>query len=155
MTERVQFMAAYLSQGDSMTDLGARVGLRRHTGYTWVRRSPEPGLVGLREKSRAPHHCPQRLAPEVAAALLEAKRAHPRWGPRTILPSLMRRRPALARPAPSTAGALVEREGRSHARKRRRGPRHPGAMPLQATVPTAVWTAACEGQFRTGDGLYG
>jgi transposase len=138
MTERVQFIAAYLSQGYSMTELCERFGIRRNTGYKWVRRYTEQGLVGLQEKSRAPHHCPQRLSPEVAAALLEAKRAHPSWGPRKILPYLMRRRPELALPAPSTAGALFEREGLSQARKRRRGHRHPGAMPLQAKVPNAV-----------------
>jgi putative transposase len=38
-------------------------------------------------------------------------------------------------------------------RTRRRRHRHPGAIPLQAEAPTAVWTADFKGQFRTGDGL--
>jgi transposase InsO family protein len=154
MTERVQFIAAYVSHGYSMTELCERLGIRRNTGYKWVRRYTEQGLVGLQERSRAPHHCPQRLSPEVVAALLEAKRAHPSWGPRKILPYRTRRRPDLALPAPSTAGALFQREGLSQARKRRHGHRHPGAIPLQAKVPNAVWTADFKGQFRTGDGLY-
>jgi transposase len=60
-----------------MTERCERFGMRRHTGDKWVRRSTEQGVVGLQEQSRAPHRCPQRLAAEVAAALLEAKRAHP------------------------------------------------------------------------------
>jgi putative transposase len=154
MSERVQFIAAYLSDSYSMTELCERFGIRRNTGYKWVRRYTEEGLTGLQEKSRAPHYCPHRIAQAVAAALLEAKRAHPHWGPRKILPHLARRRPELALPAPSTAGELFQRAGLSQARKRRRGHRHPGARPLQAEAPNAVWTADFKGQFRTGDGLY-
>jgi putative transposase len=154
MLERTQFIAAYLSQVYSMTELCERFGIRRNTGYKWVRRYTEQGLVGLQEQSRAPHRCPHRMSEEVEAVLLEAKRAHPHWGPRKILPYLARRRPDLALPAPSTAGELFKREGFSQTRKRRRGHRHPGATPLEAEAPNAVWTADFKGQFRTGDGLY-
>lgn len=152
MHERVQFIAAYLSEVYSMTELCERFGIRRNTGYKWVRRYTTEGRGGLQEKTRTPHHCPHRMAQAVAAALLEAKQAHPHWGPRKILPSLARRRPNLALPAASTAGERFQRAGLSHARKRRRGHRHPGAIPLQAEVPNAVWTADFKGQFRTGDG---
>jgi putative transposase len=105
MHERVQCIAAYLSQVYSMTELCERFGIRRHTGYKWVRRYTKEGLLGLQEKSRAPHRCPHRLPEDVEVALLEAKRAHPHWGPREILPYLARRRPDLALPAASTAGS--------------------------------------------------
>ena len=155
MPERLQFIAADLSDVYSMTELCERFGIRRNTGYTWVRRYTAEGPVGLKEKPRAPHRCPHRIAPEVEAALLEAKRVHPPWGPRKILPSLARRRPEFALPAPSPAGELFRRAGLSQARTRRRGHRHPGAIPLQAEVPKAVWTADFKGQCRTGDGRYG
>jgi transposase InsO family protein len=155
MTERLQFIAAYLNQVYSMTELCERFGIRRNTGYKWVRRYTEQGLAGLQEKSRAPHRCPHRMSEAVEAALLEAKRAHPHWGPRKILPYLAQRRPDLDLPAPSTAGELFQRAGFSQARNRRRRHRHPGASPLQAEAPNAIWTADFKGQFRTGDGRYG
>jgi transposase len=77
LTERAQFMGAYLRHLYTMTALGERFGIRRHTGYKWVRRSTTEGLAGLKEKPRTPHRCPHRTAAEVEAALLEAKRAHP------------------------------------------------------------------------------
>jgi transposase len=154
MRERTQFMAASLSQVDSMTELCERFGMRRQTGYTWVRRATEPGLAGLQEQSRAPPRCPHRLSAEVETVLLEANRAHRHWGPRTLRPSRARRRPDLALPAPSTAGERFQREGFSHTRTRRRGHRHPGAPPRQAAAPHAVWTADFTGPFRPGDGLY-
>ena len=154
MTERLQFIAAYLNHVYSMTELCERFGIRRNTGYTWVRRYTTEGLAGLQEQSRAPHRCPHRMSEAVEAALLEAKRAHLHWGPRQILPYLAQRRPDLDLPAPSTAGELFQRAGLSQARTRRRRHRHPGASPLQAEAPNAVWTADFKGQFRTGDGLY-
>ena len=154
LTERAQFRAAYLRQVSSMTALCARCGMRRHTGYKWVRRDTDQGVVGLQGKSRAPHRCPHRMSGEVAAPPLEATRARPHGGPRTILPSLARRQPHLTFPAASTAGARFQRAGLSQSRQRRRRHRHPGATPLQAEAPNTVWTADFKGQCRTGDGLY-
>jgi len=58
MTERLQFIAAYLNQVYSMTELCERFGIRRNTGNKWMRRYTEQGPAGLQEKSRAPHRCP-------------------------------------------------------------------------------------------------
>jgi len=154
MLERTPCMAAYLSHVYAMPELCEHVGMRRHTGDTWVRRSTEPAPAGLHEQRRAPPRSPHRRSAEVEAGLLEANRAHLHGGPRQIRPDLARRRPDLARPAPSPAGALCQRAGFSQARKRRRGPRHPGALPLPAEAPNAVWTADFKGPFRTDEGLY-
>jgi hypothetical protein len=155
MTERLPFMAADLHHVYPMTALCERFGMRRHTGYTWVRRDTAPGLTGRLEQSRAPHRCPHRMSTEVEAVLLKAKRAHLHWGPRQSLPSLAPRRPELDLPAPSTAGELFQPAGVSPARTRRRGHRHPGVSPGQAEAPNAVWTADFKGQCRPGDGRYG
>ena len=111
LTERVPFIAAYVSPMYSMTALCERFGIRRHPGYKWGRRYANAGPMGRQEKSRAPHRCPPRIAEEVEAALLEATRAHPTWGPRTIRPSRRQRRPALELPAPSPAGKLFRAVG--------------------------------------------
>ena len=58
MNERVQFIGAYLNHIDTMTELCERFGIRRNTGYKWVRRYTTEGLAGLQEKPRAPHCCP-------------------------------------------------------------------------------------------------
>src|SRR2546426_1068708 len=51
------------------------------------------GPAGLLEGSRAPHHCPHRMDSGVAAAIVEARRQHPSWGPRKLLAWLDDRRP--------------------------------------------------------------
>jgi putative transposase len=154
MEERLQFLAAHQSGLYSMTELCARFGIERNTGYKWVRRFTAEGLLGLQEKSRAPKHCPHRISAEVEAALLEAKCAHPSWGPRKVLPWLSRRRPDLLLPAASTAGELFRRAGLVQSKRRRRIQRHPGSAPLRPQAPNQVWTADFKGQFKTGDGVY-
>ncbi len=47
MQERIRFIADYNSGLDSMTEICARFGVSRQTGYKWVRRYREEGAVGL------------------------------------------------------------------------------------------------------------
>jgi putative transposase len=154
MTERLSFIELSQTGLWSMTELCTRFNISRKTGYKWLRRYSQEGFSGLQEKSRAPLSCPHRLAPEVAAVLLEAKHLHPSWGPRKILPYLARHHPTLALPAASSAGELFRKAGLSRSKPRRRRPQHPGAPTLHAGSPNEVWTADFKGQFRTGDGLY-
>src|SRR5215211_6464146 len=150
MTERLNFIELYQTRLWSMTELGTRFGISRKTGYKGLGRYVEDGLSGLQEKPRLPRHCPHRLAPDIAAVLLEAKRLHPQGGPRKILPDVARHHPALELPAASSTGALFRKAGLSRPKQRRRRPHHPGAPALHAGAPHEVWTADVTGQFRPG-----
>lgn len=151
MRERQHFITLYQSGLYCMSELCERFGISRKSGYKWLQRYQQSGLSGLLEKSRAPHHCPHRMPQDVATALLEAKRAHPSWGPRKIVPYLAERHPELALPAPSSAGELFRAAGLTQPRRRRR--KHPPSDPLsQAQAPNEVWSADFKGEFRTRDG---
>jgi putative transposase len=154
MTARLNFIELYQTRLWSMTARCTRFGISRQTGDKWLGRYVQEGLLGLQEKPRVPRHCPHRLAPDIAAVLLEAKRLHPNGGPRKILPYVARHHPALELPAASSTGELFRTAGLSRPKQRRRRPHHPGAPALHAGSPNAVWTADFQGQFRTGDGLY-
>jgi len=155
MTERLSCITRYQSRLWGMTELCTRFTSSRKTGSKWLRRYAQAGFSGLQEQSRAPLSCPHRIAPEVAAALLAAKRLHPHWGPWERLPALAQHHPALAWPAASSAGALFRNAGLSRSKPRRRRPPHPGAPALHAGSPHEVWTAEFTGHFRPGDGGYG
>ena len=137
-----------------MQELCARYAISRKTGYKWLARFAEGGRAALRDRSRAPHHCPHRMSAEVAALICAARRAHPSWGPAKVLDWLHLRHPALAWPAPSTAGDLLVREGLVKKRRRRRHHQHPGVVPPTTHAPNDLWTADFKGHFRTGDGIY-
>jgi transposase InsO family protein len=154
MQQREQFVAAYQHGGYSMTELCARYGISRKTGYKWLARFAAGGRRGLADQSRAPRTCPHRVSAEVERRLCAARRAHPFWGPAKLLAWLARHHPEIAWPAPSTAGDVLVRHGLVRSRPRRRSQSHPGSVPPVTTAPNDLWTADFKGQFRTQDRVW-
>jgi transposase InsO family protein len=154
MEQRERFIHDHRVALYTMVELCARYGISRKTGYKWLGRFDEAGRQGLQERSRAPHHCPHRISPEVAALICAARRQHPSWGPAKLLDWLEPRHPGVAWPAISTAGDLLARRGLVKKRRRRRQYQHPGVVPPTTTQPNDLWTADFKGHFRTRDGLY-
>ena len=154
MKERMRFVTDWERDLYSMVELCERYGVSRKTGYKWVARYEREGPDGLGERSRAPHHCPHRIAADVAAAICDGRRQHPSWGPDKILHWLQRRHPELELPATSTAGDLLARRGLVKKRRRRRHYTHPGVVPPTTARPNDLSTADFKGHFRTRDGIY-
>ena len=154
MTERHKFILAHEEGLFSMTELCERFGISRKTGYKWLNRYREEGVAGLRDRSRAPKHCPHQTPEPTRELVIEAREAHPRWGPRKLLDYLRPRHPEVSFPAPSTVGDILKREGLVDPRRPRRRPTHPGASPIEAEGPGEVWTADFKGEFRLKSGTY-
>jgi transposase InsO family protein len=153
--ERIRFIQDALSDRFTMSELCARYGVSRRVGYKWLARYEEEGRRGLRDRSRAPHHCPHRIQAEIVELLCAQRREHPHWGARKLLRILTTRHPQLTGwPAPSTAADLLARRGLVQRRRRRRPHEHPGVVPPTTTAPNDLWTADFKGQFRTGNGVY-
>jgi transposase InsO family protein len=138
----------------AMVELCARYGISRKTGYKWLARFDEGGRAGLGDRSRAPHHCPHRIARDVAVVICAARRQHPSWGPAKLLAWLRPRHSGIAWPAISTAGDLLARRGLVKKRRRRRQWQHPGVVPATTAAPNDLWTADFKGHFRTRDAIY-
>jgi transposase len=71
--------------GASVTVVARRFGVARQTVHAWLVRYACGGLAGWADQSSRPLSCPHQMAPEVEARMVEMRREHPRWGPRTIL----------------------------------------------------------------------
>ena len=71
--------------GADVTDVAKRYGVARQTVHKWVKRYANDGFSALVDKSSKPEHCPHQMAAVIEARVLEMRRAHPDWGPRTIL----------------------------------------------------------------------
>lgn len=155
MEQRERFIADRLRAPYSMTELCARYGVSRKTGYKWLGRFAAEGERGLEDRSHAPRRCPHRIASSMAALLCATRRAHPSWGPAKLLDYLRPRHPEIRSwPAASTVGDLLARRGLVRKRRRRRPVRHPGSVPIHTTAPNDLWTADFKGHFRTRDGIY-
>ena len=150
--ERARLVAAHLDGHFSVTDLADRFAVSRPTVYKWIERFKAGGAEALADRSRARLTQHAKTSPEAEALVVEARRAHPTWGARKLLPYLATRHDGVDWPAVSTAAAILERHGLTKPRRKRRPPKHPGSTPLVAETPNAVWTADYKGQFRMGDG---
>jgi transposase InsO family protein len=154
MEQRERFIDDHRLGLSDMTELCARYAVSRKTGYKWVARYDAGGRPALRDRSRAPHHCPHKIPAAVAQLLLTARRQHPDWGPEKLLQWLDPRHPTVTWPAVSTAGDLLARHGLVQKRRRRRPQQHPGVVPPVTTAPNDLWATDFKGQFRTGDRIY-
>lgn len=151
MDQRVAFIADWLRDDWTMTELAARYGISRKTAYKWVDRYAADPEHGLAERSRAPLAHGRAMADAVRDAVLALRRGHPHWGPKKLRAILMERQPRDRWPAASTMGDLLRRAGVSQPRRRTRYV-VPLTQPLAAAqAPNDVWTADFKGWFRTAD----
>lgn len=155
MDERLQFVRDAMRDRYTMSELCARYGVSRRIGYKWLARYDAEGRRGLADRSRAPQHCPHRIATTLAELLVAERVAHPHWGARKLLKVLATRHPRVSGwPAASTAADLLARRGLVQHRRRRRPHLHPGVIRPTTAAPNDLWTADFKGQFRTGNGQY-
>ena len=152
MDQRVAFIADWLRDEWTMTELAERYQISRKTAYKWVGRYESDPAHGLAERSRAPKTHGRARDEEMRAAVLALRRRHPRWGPKKLRALLREREPRREWPAASTMGDWLRRAGLSEPRRRARYV-VPLTQPLAAAAaPNDVWTADFKGWFRTADG---
>ncbi|MGD9892412.1 MAG: leucine zipper domain-containing protein, partial [Dehalococcoidia bacterium] len=94
--ERMRLLMRVSSGAVTMVEACRQAGVSRKTGYKWWARFAAAGVAGLAERSRAPHHRPQMLAPAVREAVLAQRAQHPTWGPRKLIARLRSERPEVA-----------------------------------------------------------
>ncbi|MGE0143794.1 MAG: integrase core domain-containing protein [Planctomycetota bacterium] len=150
--ERQKFVRLVLKGQVTMTQACQQFGISRKTGYKILARHAELGMAGLADASRAPKTHPNQASPEVEAAVLRVRKAHPTWGSKKILWTLERECPGGGWPARSTVDEILKRAGvvESRGRRRRRQPTSPPFV--EAAAPNDVWSMDYKGWFRVGDG---
>ncbi len=147
--ERVRFIEAVHRDEDDISALCRQYGISRKTGYKWIGRA-ERGEA-LADRSRAPLSRPGTTDERIRDLILDARHAHPTWGPRKLLAWLARKHPRLVLPAPSTAGELLKRAGMIRPRRVRQRPDANESGLSAMDAPNAVWCADFKGSFKTGD----
>ena len=154
MDQKTQFIADYLRERLSVSELCELYCVSRKTGYKWIDRYLQQGPAGLEERSRQPHGSPNATPVHIVAAFVELRTHHPSWGAKKLLSILERRQPRWDLPGRSTVCEILSRSGLVPKRRQRRAIGHPGAPSSPMRAPNDVWSADYKGQFKTGDGLY-
>ena len=88
--QRYKAVLEVLEGAATVTDVARRYGVGRQTVHRWLRRYGTDGLAGLVDKTSKPDTCPHQMPPAIEAKVLEMRRKHPGWGPRTIVNRLRR-----------------------------------------------------------------
>lgn len=154
MDHKTQFIADFLRQSLSITELCLHYGISRKTAYKWINRYHQDSFSGLEDRSRKPKSCPHQTDPDIVEALLDARRHHPTWGPKKLLKLLSKRDPSRIWPARTTVCDLLARHGLVKKARKRRHLSHPGKPSSIISAPNQVWCADFKGQFKTHDGIY-
>lgn len=150
MNERVKFIAAYLEEGESVSNLCRSFGISRKTAYKWIERYEEKGIIALADQSRAPHSHPHAIEEDIVRLILSERERHPTWGPKKLVVLLERKHPKLILPAPSTVGHILKRHGLIKKRRRRIYSAPNSEMLREYSSPNAVWCADFKGHFPVG-----
>jgi putative transposase len=154
MDQKTQFIADYLRETFSVTELCDMYMVSRKTAYKWIDRYLRQGPAGLEDRSRKPRNSPNRIPEHIEAALLQARARHPSWGAKKLLPHLAKRFPNEQLPVESTVFEILGRHGMLARKRQRRRIGHPGAPSNTMLAPNDVWCADFKGQFKTADGRY-
>ena len=148
----MKFILEWKAGLESKTELCRRYGIQRRIGYKWVQRYQRDGPAGLADRSRAPLHHPQQIAPERVARILQVRAEHPLWGALKIRAVLEREQPQQHPPAASTIGEILHHEGLTRPQiKRRRTPPHSAPL-AHAGAPNDVVSIDFKGWFLCRDG---
>lgn len=108
MEQRVEFVIRARRGEETMAALCREFEISRPTGYLWLRRYQQAGVMGLCDRSHAPWQVAGRVSEEVAAAVL-AIRDEKCWGGPKIAKVLERRGLPVGS---ATAQRIIKRAGR-------------------------------------------
>ena len=84
VAEQHRAVLAVISEGRTVTEVAAAIGVSRQSLHAWLGKYEADGLEGLADRSHRPRQCPHQMPAVLEAAVLEARRQHPSWGPRRI-----------------------------------------------------------------------
>jgi putative transposase len=152
MSLKIEFVKKAQKVGARIAPLCREYGISRETGYKWLRRYKKEGYAGLEELSRRPESSPLATAEELVLAILEARKAHPQWGPEKLRLLLVRRFKEET-PSKCTIARILKRAGQ--VRKRRsviRISTVSGAPNVITKAPNELWTVDFKGWWRSVDG---
>jgi len=84
MELRTEFVILADQPNANMAQLCRRFNISRKTGYKWLNRYRSEGIKGLENRSREPHHSPNKTSSAIAQAVVDARHQHPGWGARKL-----------------------------------------------------------------------
>jgi len=155
MEQKVLFIADYVRNTSSVTDLCKVYGISRKTGYKWIQRYQQLGFEGLAEHSRRPSNSPAQVPYRLQQAIIELRQQFQiKPGAKKLRALLAKRYPNEVIPSKSTIYNILNRAGLVTSRRRRRRVT-PYPQPFAPVHQVnEVWSVDYKGQFKLGNGQW-
>lgn len=155
MQQRVLFIADYLRQQSSITELCVHYGISRKTGYKWIQRYEQSGIEGLAEQSSKPVTCATQTPYHIEQAIIKLRQHYQCTpGAKKILTLLAQQYPDEDIPSKSTIYNILGRAGLIKSRRRKR---RVSAYPqpfAPVTELNELWSVDYKGQFKLRNGQW-
>lgn len=151
MDQREQFVYLALERELPIAELCRSFGISRKTAYKWLARFHAGGWAALEDRRPIPGSHPHALGVDVVAHVLAVRKRFPFWGPKKIRVWMDKHILAIAPPAASTIGRILERHGMVRPRRRRRRVDPPSQPFGSCEAPNDVWCTDFKGHFRLGN----
>ena len=145
--QRLEFVRLAQSGGVSFAELCRRFGIKRDTGYKWLRRFEAEGLEGLVDRSRVPKRSPNRTCDAMEELVCEVRHRFPVWGGRKIRGFLLRQGHSEV-PAASTITAILRRRGLIEPAD----PLRRSFLRFERDTPNELWQMDFKGWFQVASG---
>lgn len=148
MSQRKEFIKLAMVDGANLARLCQGFNISRKTGYKWLARYLGGCEAGLQDRCRRPRASPWVTPPEMEAAVLRVREAHPAWGGRKIRARLQAQDLATV-PAASTITAILHRHGKIDPAE---SLKHRAWQRFEAQAPNDLWQMDFKGHFATAQG---
>jgi transposase InsO family protein len=148
VSQRKEFVMLASANNIPFQALCRRFNISTKTGYKLLDRYRGEGETGLWERSRRPHHSPNRTAPAIEAAVLRLRAKHPAWGGRKLRARL-RAQGFDSLPAPSTISDILRRHGLIQPDE---SAKHQPWQRFEHAAPNDLWQMDFKGHFALAKG---
>lgn len=131
--QRMKFVIAASREEKPLGQLCQEFEICRPTGYKWLRRYEAGGCAAVVEKSRRPHHSPERSPAELEQMVVEERQERPDWGARKLQQLLLKK--ARKKVPVITIHRILLRHGLVRAQDRHR----PAVKRFERGEPNQLW----------------
>jgi transposase InsO family protein len=140
MKERAEFVALAQQSQHDMSQLCARFGVSRKTGYKWLQRFKAEGLEGLKDRSRQPKTSPKQTNKAMEEQIVAVRTAHPAWGARKI-------KAFLALPDSPSISTITQVLHRHQCISAAESSKHTAWTRFEHEAPNQLWQMDFKGHF--------
>lgn len=150
MSQRIEFCMLASHPGSNLSDLCQRFNITRRTGYKWLQRYLDVGLIGLEDKSRRPFNFPKQSSAYVDNYVVGLRKNDPEWGAKKLYKILYNHKEQgiytySTVPCKNTITKILKRNGLIPSNRSKQSE---GFERFEYDYPNELWQMDYKGYFR-------